>query len=146
MINQHSIRKNQIVAKNKNNNNNKKYLIENISSKVFMVSAWISVISLLLIIGFVFYKGLTPFLFKGYSFVDFLTGTDWLPSSDKFGVAPMIVASILATIGSLIIGVPIGIFTAAFLVEIAPKSVQKIVSPAVELLAGIHQYYMDYLD
>ena len=49
----------------------------------------------------------------------------------------MIVASIVATIGSLIIGVPIGIFTAAFLAEIAPKPVQKIVSPAVELLAGI---------
>lgn len=138
MINQHITGKNQIVTKDKNiKNNNKKYLIENISSKVFMISAWISVISLLLIIGFVFYKGLTPFLFKGYSFIDFLTGTDWLPSSDKFGVAPMIVASILATIGSLIIGVPIGIFTAAFLVEIAPKPVQKIVLPAVELLAGI---------
>ena len=138
MINQHITGKNQIVTKDKNKkNNDKKYLIENISSKVFMISAWISVISLLLIIGFVFYKGLTPFLFKGYSFVDFLTGSDWLPSSDKFGVAPMIVASILATIGSLIIGVPIGIFTAVFLAEIAPKSVQKIISPAVELLAGI---------
>ena len=138
MINQHISEKNQIVTKDKNKkNNNRKYLIENISSKVFMISASISVISLLLIIGFVFYKGLTPFLFKGYSFVDFLTGTDWLPSADKFGVAPMIVASIVSTIGSLIIGVPIGIFTAVFLAEIAPKSVQKIVSPAVELLAGI---------
>lgn len=137
MINQHITGKNQIVAKNKNKNNNRKYLIENISKNVFMISAWISVISLLLIIGFVFYKGLTPFLFKGYSFVDFLTGTDWLPNSNKFGVAPMIVASTAATIGSLIIGVPIGIFTAVFLAEIAPKPVQKIVSPAVELLAGI---------
>ena len=138
MISQHITGKNQIVTKDKDRkNNDKKYLIESISSKVFMISAWISVISLLLIIGFVFYKGLTPFLFKGYSFLEFLTGTDWLPSSDIFGVAPMIVASILATIGSLIIGVPIGIFTAVFLVEIAPKPVQKIVSPAVELLAGI---------
>ncbi|WP_419725746.1 phosphate ABC transporter permease subunit PstC [Terrisporobacter petrolearius] len=138
MINQQITGKNQIVTKDKNkNNNNRKYLIENISSKVFMISASISVISLLLIIGFVFYKGLTPFLFKGYSFVDFLTGTDWLPNSNKFGVAPMIVASIVATMGSLIIGVPIGIFTAVFLAEIAPKPVQKIISPAVELLAGI---------
>ena len=137
MINQHITGKNQIVAKDKNKNNNRKYLIENISKNIFMISAWISVISLLLIIGFVFYKGLTPFIFKGYSFVDFLTGTDWLPNSNKFGVAPMIVASVVATIGSLIIGVPIGIFTAVFLAEIAPKPVQKIVSPAVELLAGI---------
>ena len=138
MINQEITGKNQIVAKDKKQKNNKrKYLIENISSKVFMISASISVISLLLIIGFVFYKGLTPFIFKGYSFMDFLTGTDWVPSSDKFGVAPMIIASVIATIGSLILGVPIGIFTAVFLAEIAPKSVQKIVLPAVELLAGI---------
>ena len=49
----------------------------------------------------------------------------------------MIVASIFATIGALIIGVPIGLFTAIFLAEIAPKSLAKIISPAVQLLAGI---------
>ena len=48
----------------------------------------------------------------------------------------MIVASIYATIGALIIGVPIGLFTAIFLAEIAPKSLAKIISPAVQLLAG----------
>ena len=137
MINQNVAEKNQIITKEKEKNNNKKYILEDISSKVFMISAFISVISLLLIIGFVFYKGLTPFLFKGYSFIDFLVGTEWLPSIEQFGVSPMIIASIVATLGSVIIGVPVGIFTAAFLVEIAPKSVQKIISPAVELLAGI---------
>lgn len=136
LINQPISEKNQIIA-NKKNKNNKKYIIENISSKIFMISAFISVISLMLIIGFVFYKGLTPFIFKGYSFMDFLTGTDWLPNSNKFGVMPMVVASLLATVGALIIGVPIGILTAVFLVEIAPKPVQKIILPAVELLAGI---------
>lgn len=127
MINEHITEKNKIIAKGKDEtsrNNNRKYLIENMASKIFMISASISVISLLLIIGFVFYKGLTPFIFKGYSFVDFLIGTDWLPNSDKFGVSSMIIASILATLGSLIIGVPIGILTAIFLAEIAPKPVQ----------------------
>ena len=140
MINEHITEKNKIIAKGKDEtsrNNNRKYLIENMASKIFMISASISVISLLLIIGFVFYKGLTPFIFKGYSFVDFLIGTDWLPNSDKFGVSSMIIASILATLGSLIIGVPIGILTAIFLAEIAPKPVQKLILPAVELLAGI---------
>ena len=49
----------------------------------------------------------------------------------------MIVASIYATIGALIIGVPIGLFTAIFLSEIAPKRIAKIISPAIQLLAGI---------
>ena len=119
------------------NRNKNKYFLEKLSKNIFFISSLIAVLSLLLIIGFVFYKGLTPFIFKGYSFVDFFTGADWLPGSDKFGIAPMVVASILATIGALIIGVPVGILTAVFIAEVAPKRVAKIISPAVELLAGI---------
>ena len=103
-------------------NNDSKYLIENISKCVFLASALIAVISLLLIICFVFYKGLTPFISKGYSFKDFLFGTKWIPSSDKFGILPMVLASIFGTI---------------FIAEIAPKRIGKIISGAVELLAGI---------
>src|SRR5690606_13540229 len=95
------------------------------------------VISLLLIIGFVFFKGINPFVAEGYSFLNFLFGDDWVPSEDQFGIFPMIVASIYATIGALVIGVPIGLFTAIFLAEIAPKKLAKIISPAVQLLAGI---------
>lgn len=122
---------------NEDKSNKSKYLVENISSKIFLLSALIAVISLLLIIGFVFYKGLIPFVSKGYSFISFLTGKEWIPSSNKYGILPMILASIYATLGSLIIGVPVGILTAVFIVEVAPKPLAKIISPAVELLAGI---------
>jgi len=117
--------------------NKQKYVMEKVSSKVFLFCALLSVISLLLIIGFVFYKGSHPFIAEGYSFKDFIFGVDWVPSEDKFGIFPMIVASIYATIGALIIGVPIGLFTAIFLSEIAPKRIAKIISPAVQLLAAI---------
>lgn len=117
--------------------NKRKYLLEKISSKLFLICALLSVISLLLIIGFVFYKGSHPFIVEGYSFIDFIFGTDWVPSENKFGIFPMIVASILATIGALIIGVPVGLFTAIFLAEIASKRLAKIISPAIQLLAGI---------
>ena len=49
----------------------------------------------------------------------------------------MIVASLGATIGALLIGVPVGILTSIFIAEIAPKRISKIMSGAVELLAGI---------
>lgn len=119
------------------NRNKNKYILEKVTKNIFFISSLIAVLSLLLIIGFVFYKGLTPFILKGYSFIDFFTGINWLPGSDKFGIAPMVVASIIATLGSLIIGVPIGILTAVFIAEVTPKKVAKIISPAVELLAGI---------
>ncbi len=117
--------------------NKMKYVMERVSEKTFLLCALFSVISLLLIIGFVFWKGATPFLLKGYSFTEFLFGDVWVPSADQFGIAPMIMASLYATIGALIIGVPVGVLTAVFLAEVAPKPVARILSPAVQLLAGI---------
>lgn len=114
-----------------------KYTVDRITKNIFMISSWVSVISLLSIIAFVFYKGLTPFVFKGYSFTDFLFGSEWLPSADKFGISSMIVTSIISTIGALVIGTPIGVLTAVFISEVAPKRISKIISPAVEVLAGI---------
>lgn len=126
--------KEQLVS---SKDNKTKYTIEKLAKNVFMVSALLAVISLLLIIGFVFYKGLTPFIAKGYSFIDFITGTTWVPSANKFGILPMIVASIISTIGALLIGAPIGILTAVFIAEVAPKKVAKVICSGVDLLAGI---------
>lgn len=121
----------------KSQNNKSKYLIESLTEKIFLISASVAVISLLLIIGFVFYKGLRPFIVEGYSFWDFIFGTQWIPSANKYGILPMIVASLGATIGALLIGVPVGILTSIFIAEIAPKKIAKVMSGAVELLAGI---------
>ena len=117
--------------------NKRKYLLESISSKLFLCCALLSVLSLLLIISFVLAKGANPFISEGYSVKQFLFGTKWVPSEGKYGIFPMIVASLYATIGALVIGVPIGVFTAIFLAEIAPKKIAKLVSPALQLLAGI---------
>ena len=117
--------------------NKRKYFLEGLSAKIFLGCASLSVISLLLIIGFVFFKGSAPFVSGEYGVIDFLFGTEWVPSEGQFGILPMIVASIFATIGALILGVPVGLFTAIFLAEIAPKKIAKIISPAIQLLAGI---------
>lgn len=117
--------------------NRRKYRLERISTKIFLSCALLSVISLLFIIGFVLMKGANPFLSGDYQVLDFLLGSKWVPSEGKYGILPMIVASLYATIGALVIGVPIGLFTAIFLAEIAPKYVAKMVSPAIQLLAGI---------
>ena len=74
------------------NKNKSKYVLEFITEKIFMISALMAVVSLLLIIGFVFYKGLIPFVSEGYSFIDFIFGTEWLPSSKQFGIGSMIVS------------------------------------------------------
>ena len=127
----------KVKESSSSNKNKSKYVLEFITEKIFMISAFVAVISLLLIIGFVFYKGLMPFATEGYSFIDFIFGTEWLPSSKEFGIGAMIVTSMVATVGALIIGVPIGILAAIFIAEICPKKYARVISTAVELLAGI---------
>ena len=72
-----------------------------------------------------------------------LLGTIWRPGSiigtdqAQFGLLPMIVGSILSTLGAIVIGVPLSVGTAILLAEVAPPAVREVVRPAVELLAGI---------
>ena len=56
-----------MVEKNKS-----KYIIDKVTRVIFLICALIAVISLVLIIGFVFYKGLRPFFAEGKSFTKFL--------------------------------------------------------------------------
>lgn len=111
-------------------------LVNGLMEKVFFASAFIAVLSLFLITIYIFYNGLK--LLKFVSVFDFLFGFDWEPVTQKlFGILPMIIASFYVTLGALIISVPLGIACALFLSEIASTRSQKIIRPAVQLLAGI---------
>lgn len=120
------------------NRNVKRDVLEKIVEAIFLICALVGVVSVIAIIVFVFYKGLHPFFGKdAYSFVDFITGIRWAPSENVYGIFYMIVGSVFSTLGAILIGVPIGVLTAVFIAEIAPKGAVKIITPAVELLAGI---------
>lgn len=111
---------------------------EQIFHVIFLGSALVSVLSVISIIVFVFSKGLKPFFGEdAYSFITFITGLKWSPSNDIYGVFYMIAGSIFATLGAIVLGVPIGLLTAVYLAEIAPKKIVSIIKPAIELLAGI---------
>ena len=120
------------------NRNVKRDVLEKIVEAIFLICALVGVVSVIAIVVFVFYKGLHPFFGKdAYSFVDFITGIRWAPSENVYGIFYMIVGSVFSTLGAILIGVPIGVLTAVFIAEIAPKGAVKIITPAVELLAGI---------
>lgn len=105
---------------------------------IFLLSALVSVLSVIAIIVFVFAKGLKPFFGKdAYSFLSFITGLKWDPNNNVFGILYMIVGSLLATLGAIVLGVPIGLLTAVFIAEIAPKKIVSVIKPGIELLAGI---------
>lgn len=102
---------------------------------VFAASACISVLAVALICIFLFANGIPAIGKIGVG--DFLSGRQWKPSNDIYGIFPMIIGSLYVTAGAIIIGVPIGILTAVFMARFCPRSIYKIAKPAIELLAGI---------
>lgn len=114
-----------------------KKLKEKIIENFFLICALVAVISVLAITFFVFFNGLKPFVTNSYPFWNFISGIEWRPGSNMYGIFYMIVGSVSATIGAILIGVPIAIFTAIFIAEMASSRIGKIIRFAVELLAGI---------
>jgi len=101
----------------------------------FLLLACVSIVAVVVICVFLFANGLPAVAEIGV--VDFLFGKQWRPGENKFGIFPMIVGSVYATVGAILIGVPIGVLTAVFMAKICPKKLYKFLKPAVELLAGI---------
>jgi len=66
-----------------------------------------------------------------------LFGTRWYPTFDLFGTLPLILGSIVVTVTSILIALPLGVATAVFLREVAPNWAREILKPLIEVLAGI---------
>lgn len=108
---------------------------ESIAKVVFGVAAGVSILAVALICVFLFANGL-PAMGK-IGVLEFITGTQWRPANDIYGILPMIVGSICVTLGALVLGVPVGMLCAIFLSRFASPRVEKLLMPGVQLLAGI---------
>lgn len=102
---------------------------------IFWLCAAIMIIVIAFMGAYIVIGGL-PF-FSHTNIVDFLFGRKWNPSGNLFGIFPMLVTSIYATIGATFVGVIVGVSTAIVLVEVLPSRVAKVFSAAIDLLAGI---------
>ena len=110
---------------------------ETVMKYIFLISALISVLSIILIFYFIFSGGL-PFILR-QGVWEFLTGTNWRPtaSQPEFGILPMIVGSLIVTGGAILIGVPIGVLTAVYMVFYCPKAYYRYAKSAINLMAAI---------
>lgn len=102
---------------------------------MFMLTALVCIVAVAVICFFLFKNGVPAMGEIGV--LEFLFGMKWKPGNELFGIFPMIVGSILVTALSILIGVPVGIFSAVFMVFYCPKGIYKILKPLVDLLAGI---------
>jgi phosphate transport system permease protein len=108
---------------------------EKIFPKLLFICALTSTLVVILVGIFILLQGY-PVLVKT-GFFSFLFGQNWLPKENIFGILPMVVGTIVVTFCSLLLGVPLGLATAVFLAELAPRGVDLWTRRAVELLAGI---------
>lgn len=108
---------------------------ESAAKVLFTAAAGVSILAVALICIFLFASGIPAIGQIGV--VDFLTGLVWRPASDTFGILPMILGSVYVTLGALVLGVPVGLLCAVYLSRFASPRVRRILTPGVELLAGI---------
>ena len=115
----------------------KRYFWEHFMKWVFIASASVSIISIIVIFYFIF-EGGVPFMLD-YGIGKFLFGSVWTPSNStpQYGILPKIIGSIVITIGAIIIGVPTGVFTSVFMARFCPPKLYKILKPAVNMMAAI---------
>ena len=102
---------------------------------IFMIAACTSVLAVFLICIFLFANGIPTIGEIGP--LKFLLGREWKPSNNKFGIFPMIIASIYVTGGAVVLGVPIALFTSVFMARYCPKKIYGPLKSGIELMAGV---------
>jgi phosphate transport system permease protein len=104
---------------------------------LFFFTAFFAVIVVLFILLFLLRDGYT--IFERIGVLTFLSGATWAPTAVEplYGIFPLIVGTLLVTIGAMVFAVPLSIGCAIYISELASPRVKQVLKPAVELLAGI---------
>jgi len=126
-------------------NDQKRNIKEYIIEKVIFLSGITSIVIVLLIFIFLLKEGLS--VFSTISVKDFLFGKNWYPISNppQYGILPLILGSIAVTLGAAIISIPLGVGSALYIAEIAPKKTREILKAGIELLAAIPSVVIGFI-
>lgn len=82
-------------------------------------------------------EALLFFQMPGVTLAEFFTKTEWQPTVGRFGVLPLVSATLVTTVIAMLVAVPFGLGSAIYLSEYASEKARKILKPALEILAGI---------
>lgn len=110
---------------------------ERLIERLLQSSALLSVFTTLAILGVLIFQAADFFL--EVSIIEFLTDRRWTPlfTPQHFGIMPLVSGTLLVTIISLLVAVPVGLGTAIYLSEYAPDRLRRIIKPILEVLAGV---------
>ena len=112
----------------------KTYIKEKALQYLFFACAFLAVVTCILIFAFTMMQAAPVFTDIGLA--NFFS-LNWAPTEGHYGILSLAAGTALVTVGALVLGVPLGVGTAVYLTEIASARVRALISPAVDLLAGI---------
>ncbi|TFG05090.1 MAG: phosphate ABC transporter permease PstA [Promethearchaeota archaeon] len=102
---------------------------------ILLVAGFSATLFVIFIVIFLFISGTPAFTEIGVD--QFFTGTYWNPDYGYFYMVPIIVSTLLVTIGAMAIAIPVGIGCAIFISQLAPSKVKRYLKTSIELLAGV---------
>jgi len=119
----------------------KEFIIE----KMILFCGLASIFFVVLIFLFLLKEGLA--VFKTVSPFQFIFGKNWYPISEpaQLGILPLILGSLLVTLGAVIISIPIGVACAVYIAEVAPLKIKEILKTGIELLASIPSVVLGFI-
>jgi phosphate transport system permease protein len=106
------------------------------------ISGYSAILFVALIFFFLLSEGIPTFWEVS---LDNLFSSRWYPIEDLFGILPLLGGSLIVTLGAALIGVPIGLGTAIYIAEIAPRKAREVLKPLVEVLAGLPSVVLGFL-
>lgn len=118
---------------------------EFIIEKLILACGLASIFFVGLIFLFLLKEGLA--VFKSVTPLKFLAGKSWYPISEppQLGILPLILGSLLVTLGAAIISIPIGVACAVYIAEIAPLKIKEVLKAGIELLAAIPSVVLGFI-
>ena len=119
----------------------KEFIIE----KLIFLSGVASIIFVLVIFAFLLKEGLA--VFRTITPWHFLSGKQWYPISEppQLGILPLILGSLMVTLGAAVISIPIGVASAVYIAEIAPQRIKETLKAGIELLAAIPSVVLGFI-
>jgi len=111
---------------------------ETVYKHFFFTNAFLVIVVLFGILALLVHNSLPAF--ATVSVKEFFTGLKWNPGGfkeDAFGIVPLLVSTLMVTVGAMLFAVPLGVLTAAYIAEVASPREREIIKPVVEVLAGI---------
>ena len=122
-----------------------KKFFESLIEKAIFISG-ITAIAIVVLI-FIFLLKESIYFFLNNNLFEILFGRNWYPISDppKFGFLPLILGSVLVTLGAIVIAVPVGLAAAIYISEVAPSWFKEILKTGIELLAAIPSIVLGFI-